>query len=77
MRAFFLCFGRTGALELILSRLREPTESDGDRLAGYALVLQAVADHVAAGKNPAALVTQLQTGDQPVTLLTVAATTLD
>jgi hypothetical protein len=28
-------------------------------------------------KNPAALVAQLETGDQPVTLLTVAATILD
>lgn len=64
-------------MELILSRLREQTESEGDRFAGYVPVLQAVADHVAAGKNPAALVAQLETGDQLVTLLTVAATILD
>ncbi|MER8622878.1 hypothetical protein [Mesorhizobium sp. M1143] len=65
------------ALQLILGRLREQTKGDGDRFAGYAPVLQAVADHVNAEKNPAVLVARLESGEQPVTLLTVANAILE
>lgn len=65
------------ALELILDKLRSQTESDGDRFAGYAPVLQAVADRVAAATNPAVLVAQIRGGEQPVTLTTVADAILE
>jgi hypothetical protein len=40
------------AVELLLERLRSQTETDGDRFAGYAPVLQAVATRVAKDLNP-------------------------
>ena len=61
------------AIELILGGLRLATESDGDRFAGYAPVLQAVAKHVAGTSNPAALVSSLQRGEEPITLQTIVA----
>ena len=60
------------AVNLLLARLRAQTETDGDRFAGYAPVLQAVADRVAREPNPGALVAQIERGTQPVTLLLVA-----
>lgn len=65
------------ALTLIVSKLREQTETDGDRFAGYAPVLQAVADRVVAEKNPKALVAALEGGAEPVTLKTVVSAILE
>ncbi len=65
------------AVELLLERLREQTESDGDRFAGYAPVLQAVAERVARVGNPANLVADIERGEQPVTLQTVVSSILE
>lgn len=59
------------AIELLLQGLRSDTSSDGDRFAGYAPVLQAVADRVAQEGNPSALIAQIEGGEQPVTLRAV------
>ena len=60
------------ALELLLEGLRSQTASDGDRFAGYAPVLQAVAERVARETNPSGLVSDMQQGMQPpVTLQTI------
>jgi hypothetical protein len=50
------------AIELLLSRLREQTEIDGDRFAGYAPVLQAVAQRVIQEGNANALVAEIEAG---------------
>jgi hypothetical protein len=65
------------ALELQLDRLRNQTESDGDRFAGYAPVLQAVAERVAREGNPAALVAEIERGEQLVTLQTIVSAILE
>lgn len=65
------------AVELLLERLRNQTENDGDRFAGYAPVLQAVAERVAEEGNPSALVAQIEGGAQPVTLRAVASAILE
>jgi len=64
------------ALELLLEGLRRDTDGDGDRFAGYAPVLQAVADRVAQDGNPSALVALIEKGEQPVTLRTVVSAIL-
>jgi hypothetical protein len=74
--------GRSGmvgrqAVELLLERLRSQTETDGDRFAGYAPVLQAVATRVAKDSNPGALVAQIKGGTQPITLQEVGASILE
>lgn len=56
------------SIELLIARLREQTEFDGDRFSGYAPVLEAVAERVAYEENLAALVSQIEKGEQPVTL---------
>jgi hypothetical protein len=65
------------ALELLLNRLRQDTRDDGDRFAGYAPVLQAVANHVALETNPSTLISQVEKGEQPVTLQTVVGAILE
>jgi hypothetical protein len=65
------------AIEVLLDRLREQTGDDGDRFAGYAPVLQAVAKRVAEDGNPNALIAQIEAGAQPVTLATVATGILE
>lgn len=65
------------ALELLLDRLREQTDSDGDRFAGYAPVLQAVAERVAGEGNPAGLVANIEKGEQLVTLQTIGSAILE
>lgn len=65
------------ALEVLLDRLREDTQNDGDRFAGYAPVLQAVANRVARESNPSALISQVEKGEQPVTLQTVVEAILE
>ena len=64
-------------LELLLREIRNQTDSDGDRFAGYAPVLQAVAKRVEQEGNPSALVSQIEGGGQPVTLNTVATAILE
>lgn len=65
------------AIELLLSRLREQTEIDGDRFVGYAPVLQAVAQRVIQEGNTSALVAEIEAGAQPVTLNTVVSSILE
>ena len=65
------------AIELLLSRLRQQTEIDGNRIAGYAPVLQAVAKRVAQEGNASSLVAEINAGAQPVTLRAVAFSILD
>ena len=64
------------AIALLLERIRSQTEGDGDRFAGYAPVLQAVAEQVGKESNPAALVSEIEKGTQPVTLQDVATSIL-
>lgn len=64
-------------LELLLEGIRNQTDGDGDRFAGYAPVLQAVAKHVEQDSNPAALLSQMERGVQPVTLSAIAAAILE
>ena len=59
------------ALGLLLNKLRQQTARDGNRFAGYAPVLEAVAKHVAQERNPSALIARIEGGSQPVTLQTV------
>lgn len=61
------------ALAILLERLREDAQEDGNRFAGYAPVLQAVADHVAREANPSTLISQVEKGEKPVTLQNVVA----
>lgn len=65
------------ALRLLLDRLRSQTESDGDRFAGYAPVIQAVAERVARERNPAALVSEIERGEELVTLRTIVTAILE
>jgi hypothetical protein len=65
------------AIELLVERLRDQTEADGDHFAGYAPVLLAVAERVSRADNPAALVAQIESGDQPVTLETIVSAILE
>jgi hypothetical protein len=65
------------AIELLVDRLRVQTESDGDRFSGYAPVLQAVAARVAQEGNPAALVAEIEKGEQLVTLKTIVSAILE
>lgn len=65
------------AIELLLSRLREQTEIDGDRFAGYAPVLQAVAQRLIQEGNASALLAEIEAGAQPVTLNTVVSAILE
>ena len=65
------------ALELLLNELRNQTASDGNRFAGYAPVLEAVAKHVAQERNASALIAQIKNGDRPVTLQNVASGILE
>lgn len=66
------------ALALLLDKLRSETASDGDRFAGYAPVLQAVAERVARESNPQTLVSEMQQGVQSsVTLHSVVSAILN
>ncbi len=65
------------AITLLLERIRNQTESDGDRFAGYAPVLQAVAEQVGKETNPAALVASIENGAHEVTLQDVASAILE
>lgn len=65
------------AIGLLLASLRLDVGGDGDRFAGYAPVLQAVAEQVARDANPAALIAKIERGEQPVTLQTIIAAILE
>ena len=60
------------AAGLILDRLRQETEDDGDRFAGYAPVLIAISQRVAAENNPHALVRQLERGAKGLSINDIA-----
>ena len=60
------------AAELILSQLSDQTEHDGDRFAGYAPVLESVANHIDTHNNPSALLSEIRGGARPMTLNKVA-----
>ena len=62
---------RRDAADLLLTALREQVDADGDRFAGYAPVLVAVAENVATESNPAALVQTIKTGHEAITLHSV------
>lgn len=62
------------AIELLLEALRTQTAKDNNRFAGYAPVLQAVAERVAQEPNPSQLVAQMQQGSQlPITLQSIVS----
>ena len=65
------------ALRLLLEQLRSRTESDGDRFAGYAPVLQAVARRVERETNAAALIARIETGEAEVTVRSIALAILE
>ena len=56
------------AIAQLIDGLRSSTSQDGDRFAGYAPVLMAVADRVVGEANPSALVANIKAGWQLVTL---------
>lgn len=59
------------AVEALLGKLRSDTVKDRDRFAGYAPVLQVVADRVARERNPIKLISEIEDGQIPVTLQSV------
>lgn len=62
------------AISLLLDNLRTQTASDGDRFAGYAPVLHAVAERVGRENNPQILIQDMQQGQLPtVTLQSVVS----
>jgi hypothetical protein len=65
------------AVGLLLQKIREQTSNDGDRFAGYAPVLQAVARRVLSEDNNASLIAEIEKGSQPVTLQTVVSSILN
>ena len=67
------------ALRILLQQLRDQTETDGDRFAGYAPVLQAVADRVARETNAMGFVSELEQGiqDGQVTVRSIAYAILE
>ena len=66
------------AVSLLLERLRSQTEGDAIRFAGYAPVLQAVAERVASEANPINLVNELKaSGQPPLTLQSITSSILE
>ena len=65
------------AINLLLEGLRRDVGGDGDRFAGYAPVLKAVAERVAEDNNPGALIAKIEHGEQPVTLGTIITAILE
>ena len=65
------------AIALILERLRERTDGDEDRFAGYAPVLSAVAERVAHDPNPSNLIADIEKGVHPVTLRSVVSAIME
>ncbi len=66
------------ALTLLLDRLRSHTADDEIRFAGYAPVLQAVAERVASEDNPINLINELKgSGQLPLTLQSITSSILE
>ena len=65
------------AAELLLQQLREQTRNDESRFAGYAPVVHAVAMRVSGENNPRKLISQIESGDHPVTLKDIASAILE
>ncbi len=65
------------SIELLLEGIRKRTESDGDRFAGYAPVLKAVADHVIKEQNPASLLAKIKKGEYPITLRSIVSSIME
>lgn len=59
------------ALTLIIEHLRNQTDTEGDRFAGYAPVLQAIVERVHSENNTQQLIEQVKDGVQTVTLQSV------
>ncbi|MBB3035262.1 hypothetical protein [Alteriqipengyuania lutimaris] len=59
------------AVELLIDRIRAETEADSDRFAGYAPVLNAISQRVAREENPSTLISEVERGEQPITLRTI------
>ena len=65
------------AVALLLQQLREQTENEGSRFAGYAPVLQAVAKQVELENDSQALISRINRGEQSVTIQSIASALLD
>ena len=65
------------AVVLLLQQLREQTENEGSRFAGYAPVLQAVAKQVELENDSQALISRINRGEQSVTIQSIASALLD
>lgn len=68
---------RTKALALTLEGLRSQTEGDGDRFAGYAPVLTAVATRLVQEQNPSALISSIEAREGAITLKGIVGAILD
>ncbi len=64
------------AVVLLLQQLREQTENEAGRFAGYAPVLQAVAQQVESESDPQSLISRINRGEQSVTLHSIASALL-
>ncbi len=64
------------AVTLVLEKLRAQTQDDGDRFAGYAPVLEAVARTILEISNVSSFISDIKSGKQPITLTDVAAAIL-
>ncbi|SDG38045.1 hypothetical protein [Roseospirillum parvum] len=65
------------AVSGLIKGLSEQTNADGNRFAGYAPVLQAVADRVGQASNPQVLVSEIEKGAIPVSLEGITSAILD
>lgn len=65
------------ALEALLGSLRQDTQNDGGRFAGYAPVLKVLADSVADTPNPSTLISKVEKGERPVTLQAIVHNILE
>lgn len=68
---------RKRALSLTLQGLRSQTEGDGDRFAGYAPVLTAVATRLVREQNPSALISSIEARDEAITLKDIVKSILE
>ena len=65
------------AVALLLRQLQEQTSNEGGRFAGYAPVLQAVAKRVELENDSQSLISRTNSGEQPVTLQSIASALLE
>ncbi len=64
-------------ISTLLTRLRQQTDSEGNRFAGYAPVLQAIAKGIAEHPNAAALLSEVEGDNSPLTLAKVVTSILE